>query len=618
MGSQARNDRFFLYPRPTRGPDIPYKDERKSNPRIDGWFLAVAAVLMEWFGLLRYNAWKNAGFGSLRGIRDHIEDYEPRFDPAVFPLGGTGSGSEASGGRDNDHVVNRASDNPPAAPLSDGGKYSASDYRALYLSGELTPLDIAKTILPMVRRDTSPPGIHSMAWFDVKVDLVLKAAEESTLRYKEGRSLGPLDGVPTAVKDEYDMEGYMTTLGSVNDYVGREPHDGTIDTWCVRKLQDAGAVIVGKLSMHEYGLDTSGNNITFGTPRNPYHHQYYTGGSSSGPAYAVAAGLVPIAMGSDGGGSIRIPSAFCSVFGLKTTHDRLSFFPGQNHSKTCATNGPIAADMRSLAQLYSVVSEPHPTSHFPSPPGGANGHIVTDSNRPRVIGICEPWFQKATPAAQQLCRGMIAELVKEKGYKVVNIDIPFLVEGQMAHALTVLTDAATLLPDTRGVSPANRVMLALGRTTPSTDYLLAQKLRAVIMQHLAWLWEKHPGMVIATPTTSCAGWKIQGDGELKYGVSDGNQTLKTMEYVWMGNFCGLPSISVPAGFVVPEGEEDAGDVAEQGIPIGLMVTGEWTSEEELMQFGLDAEEAGRERQRNPPVWADVVKLAKERKVDEAM
>lgn len=127
-------------------------------------------------------------------------------------------------------------------------------YRALYLSGELTPLDVAQSILPFIRRDTSPPGEHSTAWFDVKVDLVIKAAEASTLRYREKRSLGPLDGVPTAVKDEYDMEGYTTSLGSVNDYTGKPLDGDKIDAWCVRKLQEAGAIILGKLSMHEFGM----------------------------------------------------------------------------------------------------------------------------------------------------------------------------------------------------------------------------------------------------------------------------------------------------------------------------------------------------------------------------
>jgi len=179
----------------------------------------------------------------LINIRKYIEHTEPRFDPTVFPL-------EATSSKSLEHEVE--DERPPV--LSAQKKYSVAHYRHLFLSGELTPLDVVHAILPLIQRDTSPPGQHSLAWFDVKVDLVIKAAEASTLRYKEKRSLGPLDGVPTAVKDEFDMEGYMTSLGSANDYTGQELIEGKIDTWCVRKIEEAGAVILGKLSMHEFGM----------------------------------------------------------------------------------------------------------------------------------------------------------------------------------------------------------------------------------------------------------------------------------------------------------------------------------------------------------------------------
>lgn len=213
---------------------------------------------MEWVGFIRRFIWADAGFSIVRRIRKEIEDTEPRFDPTVFPLENT-----------SDSVTDAADADAPSpdetvtkTPLAPGKRYSAADYRALYLSGELTPLDVARAILPLIRRDTEPPGEHSIAWFEVKEDLVLEAAEASTQRYREKRSLGPLDGVPTGVKDEYDVEGYTTTLGSVNDYTGRNPNEeGKIDAWCVRKLAGSGAVIMGKLSMHEFGM---GKIVTLG------------------------------------------------------------------------------------------------------------------------------------------------------------------------------------------------------------------------------------------------------------------------------------------------------------------------------------------------------------------
>ncbi|KAK6063086.1 Fatty acid amide hydrolase 1 [Seiridium cupressi] len=237
--------------------------------------------------------------------------------------------------------------------------------------------------------------------------------------------------------------------------------------------------------------------------------------------------------------------------------------------------------MRSLATLYAAVKGPDPYSLFPQGSGKSINLSYDDPTRQKLL------------------------------------DIPFVAEGQIAHALTLLTDAATLLPITEGISPANKILLALGRTTPASDYQLAQKLRRVLMQHLAWLWSQHPGMIIVTPTTACAGWPIRDEAELRFGISDGDQTMKSMEYVWMANFCGVPGISVPAGFVAPDGVPGEGEVVDSDalgkIPVGLMGMGEWCDEEALLSFGPDAEEAGWDLgiRRSPEAWVDVPRIARE-------
>jgi len=283
-----------------------------------------------------------------------------------------------------------------------------------------------------------------------------------------------------------------------------------------------------------------------------------------------------------------------------------------NHSSSCAVNGPLACDIASLCAFYEVIGVPDGASLF----GAPNPLLHSpSSSTPKLLGIPDDWFARAEPGVQKLCRSFIDRLVSMHNYKVVPITIPFLPEGQLAHAMTVLTDAATLLPITKNLTPANRIMIALGTVTPATDYLLAQKLRQLLMQHLAYLWKEYPGMIIMTPTTACAGWPIRNKNELKYGISDGNQTLKTMEYVWMANFLGLPSLSVPAGFVVPEGEKGEGEVAgenvEGRVPCGLMAMGEWASEDQLLRFGLDTESVGLDRQARPKIWVDVVEKARE-------
>ncbi|RKL27150.1 hypothetical protein BFJ72_g13383 [Fusarium proliferatum] len=607
MNNFNNERRFFNYPEPQEGPHVPYAIERNRNPVLRGPFLVAAAFLMEWIRFIRETAWANAGFASLRKIRTYLEHFEPRYDPTVVPIALSEAEAKERGERVQISALQQANNSQTLNPSK---FYSAADYRALYLSGELTPVDVAKAILPLVETDGPTPGRHAQGWRELNIERIMRAAEASTERYKNKQPLGPLDGVPSAIKDDYDLDGYSTTLGSPRDYT-ETPKDGESTTsWIVRKLEEAGVVIIGKLAMHEFGLDTTGNNPNQGTPRNPFNSGYYTGGSSSGPAYAVSSGLVPLALGSDGGGSIRIPGSFCSVFGLKPTHNRLASWPGANHSPTCAVQGPLAIDMQSLAAAYEAIAEPHPSTQFPplalqpSPP-------VT-----KVLGIFDAWISRATPSVQSLVRGLVESLAAKHGYTLVPIEIPFPAEGQMAHALTVLTDASTLLYDTKGLTPANKILLALGRTTPSTDYLLAQKLRGMLMQHLSYLWKTYPGMLIVTPTTACAGAPIRGGkSELSYGVNDGNYTLQSMEYVWLANFCGLPAITVPAGYVVPEGRKDAGEVADRDtegkIPVGLMATGEWCSEDALLQFGFDAEAAGQDLRSKPPNWEDVIERAKD-------
>ncbi|KAF7562837.1 hypothetical protein G7046_g1283 [Stylonectria norvegica] len=592
---------FFNYPEAKRGPDVPNTEVKLAAPVISGRALVIAAFIMEWVRVIREAAWHNSGFGSLRKIRNFLVDYEPRYEPTVTPL-------------PRKDTLQRQQSGPSAATEIDFKLpaefkfYSVSDYHAIYLLGEVTPTDVICALLPLIRRDLSPPGKHSTAWLEIKIESILKAAEQSTYRYKKNHSLGLLDGVPTAVKDEYDIDGYATTLGSLDDHSGKPVDGSSITNWTVRKLENTGAIILGKLTMHEFGLDTTGNNPHYGTPLNPFNPGYYTGGSSSGPGYAVGAGLLPIALGSDGGGSIRIPASYCSVFGLKPTHARLSSFPSPNHSPTCAVQGPLASDMLSLTALYEFLIDPHPSTQFPP--------LILEPSLPitKVLGIHEKWFSHADLGVQTLVRGLVDTLSAKYGYTIVEIDIPFTAEGQTAHALTVLTDGATLLEKTDNITPANKILLSLGRVTPSTDYLLAQKLRGLLMQHLAYLWQKYPGMMIITPTTACAGAPIlRGAGEMKHGISDGNRTLKSMEYVWLANFCGLPALTVPAGYLVPEGQVNSGDIADHDtigkIPVGLMATGEWCSEKALLKFGVDAEAAGADLRCRPPIWEDVISMA---------
>ncbi|MCJ1400872.1 hypothetical protein MMC11_004082 [Xylographa trunciseda] len=616
LNAQDGRSKFFNYPEARPGPDIPFQNERKHSPAMRGLQLVLGALLVEWLGFIRTWLWHNAGLGDLRQIRQYLDTYEPRFDPTVIPITNQEVSTDSN---DLDDVIS-SSRSPTEAQTETPKYYSAADYHTLYASGELTPTAVAQSILPLIRRDTSPCGEHSIAWLNSRVDVILAAASASTLRYKEDRPLSIIDGVPMAVKDEYDVEGYETCLGSRNNYTSEAAGEQSITSWSVRKLEEAGAINFGKLSMHEFGLDTSNNNPNYGTPLNPFNKRYYTGGSSGGCAYAVSTGLIPIALGSDGGGSIRIPASFCSVYGLKPSHGRISYKPGINHFDTCSVNGPLAADMGSLSAAYSIIGAPDPacpsSSLFAAPLPARLAPSPSREKTEGILGIPQAWLSRSTPAIQRLCHSLLDRLVALHNYTIIPITIPFLPEGQTAHAMTMLCHAATATPDTRNVTAANKILISVGMVTPSTDFILAQKLRQLLMQHLADLWRKHPGMIIVTPTTPCAGWHITNPAvDLKYGISDGDQTLATMEYVWLANFAGLPSLTIPAGFVRPEGVEGKGEEADDKmdgkIPVGLMGTGEWGSEDRLLQWGAEADAAGADRRSRPPIWVDVVARARE-------
>jgi amidase len=479
-----------------------------------------------------------------------------------------------------------ATEELPPSPASRKGSanyYTAADYHALYKSGKLTPTAVVEALLPLIRRDVRPPGKHSVAFVESQVERVRAAAEASTQRYKQGQPLGPLDGVPVAVKDEVHVEGYRRNLGSNLDFKGG--FEGT--SWCVQKWEEAGAIIIGKTTMHELGLDTTNNNPNYGTPRNPHNQGYYCGGSSGGSGYAVGAGLVPIALGADGGGSIRIPSSFCGIWGLKPTHNRVSGFPTASLAPTVGVYGPMAASIDDLALAYRLMAAAPPATEdpvsatFPDPMSS----ISSTAQRPRskTIGIVSSWIDRAEPPVRAVFDAAL-EFYRKQGYTVVDIVIPYLPEGQRAHVLTIMAEIASGLKPAQisALTAPNKVLVSMGMwQITAQDLIAAQRLRNLLMSHLAHLFRQHPGLLILTPTSPIPGWRIESETDLARGVSDGKASVRNMEYVWLANFSGCPAISCPAGY-------SSGDKGGR-VPVGLMAMGEWGTEEDLIAFARDGE-----------------------------
>ena len=542
--------------------------------------------------------WRQAGFDKLRHLSG-LEDVDARYDPTVIRTYRTAADAVGS------ESVAALLEEDWSQRKPSGGVYpSVFDYHEAYKAGRITPTDVAKALLPLIRKDVKNPTKHSVAFLDSKEELVLKAAAASSRRYREGIPLSPLDGVPVAVKDEEDVAGYTRSCASRLDVTNKD--DAT--SYCVQAWQDAGAVLIGKTNMHEFGMDTTNNNPHRGTPRNPYNDMYYTGGSSGGSAYATAAGLVPVSMGNDGGGSVRLPCCFCGLFGLKPSQGRVSIRPTSNLAKSNGVAGPMTANMADLEIAYRIMAQPDALDHDARlfiPPSSTSSL----PSRTKVLGIYPDWFAAADPPVRKACQSAIDYLTTKCGYSTVNITIPFLAEAQMSHSATILAEiiSGVALRDIPKLTPANQLLMAIGSQTSAVHLLQAQKIRQVLMQHLSHLYEQHPRLIIVTPTVPTAGWPFE-EQDLTYGYSHGPKTVRSMEYCYVANFTGCPAITAPVGYVEP--------VTGSGkVPVGLMGMGEWCAEDELIAFGYDVEkylneryEGGRQRAGN---WVDVLALAQE-------
>lgn len=553
----------------------------------------LAANAVGWLPFLAKTVWTNAKFGCARDIPG-LERYDYCLHPVVTPV--TADGSQAA----RLEVTSELS--KPQPEQLPGRFYSTADYHELYKSGQLTPLQVVKALIPLISREQN--GKYASAWSETRVEAVLAAAKAATERYRQGQPLGILDGIPIGVKEDTDVEGYTSYHGQ-----RPEPSDpafvpATKSLWPVAQMEAAGAIVVGTVVMHELGSDVTGCNPRRGSPKNWNNTLYYTGGSSSGAGSALSAGLIPIAIGTDAGGSIRIPSSFCGVYGLKPTLHRTHTM----QSSICVI-GPLAATAADLTIAYRLMTAPNPddpvqSSFAPS--------IPPSPTAKKTLGICREWVDCASPVVRESTAQAIAYFEKELNYEVVDVHIPYLEEGQWAHSAWALSEAADHLRSRLGsrafstINHANQILLSVGGCTAATDMIKYSQLRALLMEHLSFLFKTHPGLLIVTPTTPEAGWKVSA-GDEAYGFSDGNTTVRMMMYVWLANSTGCPAVSAPVGY------DAAPEQGEGMLPIGLMAVGEWGAEEQLLAWAADAErylnhglEGGRVR---PAEWANVVRLA---------
>jgi Asp-tRNA(Asn)/Glu-tRNA(Gln) amidotransferase A subunit family amidase len=530
-------------------------------PRLAGAALRVIARLAEsGLGgkLLGASLLKSAGLPMMR---------EAFTDDAPWPLGDSRLVTSPA-------PLGATADLAPLERLDAGGPAgsfafaTARDFTRAYLEGRTTPEKVAEAVIEAtLASEKAEPPQRAIIAQDPK-DLRAQASA-SAARWREGRPLGPLDGVPVAVKDEVDQAPYPTTVGT--SFL-REASKA--DAVAVARLRAAGALLIGKANMHEIGIGVTGVNPHHGAARNPYDPYRATGGSSSGPASAVASGLCPIALGADGGGSVRIPAALCGITGLKPTFGRVSETGAAPLCWTLAHLGPLGATVRDVALAYGIIAGPEESDPNTSPQPVPSLDGITDGDLHGLrIGIFMPWFEDAEPDVVDACRAAVETLVA-RGAVIRQIEIPELHLLQTVHLVAIVSEMATAHERYRAAHGRDyghdtRLSLALARMLSNRDYVHAQRLRTRLCRHFDVALEDVD--VIATPTTACTAPLIRQD-VLDTGESNLAQTTALMRFAQAANLTGLPAISAPAGY------------DRNGLPVGFQMMGRRWEEALLLRL----------------------------------
>jgi aspartyl-tRNA(Asn)/glutamyl-tRNA(Gln) amidotransferase subunit A len=414
---------------------------------------------------------------------------------------------------------------------------SASDIARTVRNGERSALSFTDAALTRIKNLDKKLN----AFTDVTAERARAKASALDKARSEGQLLGPLAGVPFAVKNLFDVSGLPTRAGSK---INRKHAAAARDATLVERLEAAGAVLVGALNMGEYAYDFTGENIHDGASRNPHDLTRMTGGSSGGSGGAVAGGLVPLALGSDTNGSIRVPSSFCGIFGLKPTYGRLSrartfpFVASFDHL------GPFARTAKDLALAYDVMQ-----GNDPDDPACADR--AAEMTLPTLdrgiqglrIAIAGGYFRKGASAQTREAMKLVAKALEVKR----EIEIPEAERARSAaYVITTAEGAALHLGRLRkqasAFDPATRDRLIAGAMVPAALVNQAQKFRRWYREQVLKLFSEVD--IILAPATPCTAPKL---GQQTF-VLDGVELPLRPNigiYTQPISFIGLPVVAVP-------------------------------------------------------------------------
>jgi aspartyl-tRNA(Asn)/glutamyl-tRNA(Gln) amidotransferase subunit A len=460
---------------------------------------------------------------------------------------------------------------------SDPSQQSALLLSSEISAGRLSPVDLVDTLLERIR--AYDPKLH--AFVEVYAEDARLAAEAADKAIRSGHSLGPLHGIPIALKDLVEIEGRVTTGGS---QVWRERRSKVTAT-LARRLIAAGLIVLGKTHTVEFAMGGWGTNQHRGTPWNPWDPELARtpGGSSSGSGVAVAAGFAPWAIGTDTGGSVRLPAAWCGLTGLKTTIGRVSTYGILPLSPTLDTPGPIARSVEEAALLYRVMQGPDPLDRrtlgvapsdpMPSLRRGVRGLRLSRMPEAERAGVDGEVLAAYDAALEQLAR---------LGAEIVSIDLPCrfadyteltgrIIGAEGYFLLGDLIDDMSL-----PIDPAVRPRIAVGKGISARNYLAALHDREEAKRQFASALADVDALL--TPTTRTAAIPLD----------QVDQASTPAHFTRFVNFLDLCALALPDGLTAT------------GLPVSLQIACRGYDEATALRIGWAYQQATDWHQRRPP------------------
>jgi aspartyl-tRNA(Asn)/glutamyl-tRNA(Gln) amidotransferase subunit A len=444
---------------------------------------------------------------------------------------------------------------------------SAGELSPLIQKREISPVEIVKAHLDRI--ESLEPILNS--FITLLADQAMEAARQAEKEIQAGRYRGPLHGIPLGLKDLFYTKGIRTTSGSKIFDTFIPNVDGTV----VTKLKEAGTILLGKLNMHPFAYGPTGENQEYGHMHNPWNPELITGGSSGGSGSAAASGQCTLTMGSDTGGSVRIPAALCGLVGLKPTYGRVSRYGLTPLAWSQDHVGPMARSVKDCALAMNAIAgyDPNdPTSMDAPVPDYSKA--LTGEIRGLRIGVPKEYFEIPIDSRvkEQFWKAM--GRLGELGAVISEVSWPMF-HDSMAIASTIQMSEATAyhsdLIKAHGprIYPPVRLRLEAGFFISAIDYIQAQRARALFYHQSLRLFEKVD--LLAGPTVPVTAFKI-GLDKVKVGQANVGAISLLTQYTRPFNLNGFPAITLPCGF------------SDDGLPIGLQLAGRPFEEEMVLRL----------------------------------